>query len=315
MADNQNQATASQVASIANADIDSLLAKTEKFINTMYVIRDSFSLIPDKEHIGTCINRADLLEMRDDFVRELVLTVVRWVYSKEKESALLKEFEEGREPSAAGTLLYKRAVNKFRQSNLKGQFSELLLANLLQHYFKAVPLLRKMPITTNPELERNGADAIHISREGDTYRLFLGEAKTYGGASPGRLKPALKEAVKDILEKYRNHRTELDLYVFEDFIPSELEHLARSYLEGTLDNIEIHLVCIVTYEMHDIPSGSNRQDILNKIMDCIRKESVGLKDAREFRDIPAQLYPRINYIIFPVQGLDDLIDSFKGQLV
>jgi len=45
--------------------------------------------------------------------------------------------------------LLDKTWNKFRGSSLQGQFSELPLCNLLQHYFRAAPLPRNMPITTS----------------------------------------------------------------------------------------------------------------------------------------------------------------------
>lgn len=61
---------------------------------------------------------------------------------------------------------------KFRKGCPQGQYGELLLFNFIQHFFKAAPLLRKMPITTNPGLERHGADAIHYLDNGDEQIFF-----------------------------------------------------------------------------------------------------------------------------------------------
>lgn len=108
-------------------NIDKLLANTQAFINTMYVVREDFSLTPNKNHIGTCINYADLIEMREEFIEELVHTVTQFVYSKNKQSKLVSEFSKDRDNSAAQSKLVKRAKTKFRTSYLQGQFSELLV--------------------------------------------------------------------------------------------------------------------------------------------------------------------------------------------
>jgi len=161
-------------------DVDSILIKTDAFIRTMYAVRDDFGLAADTRHLATCINRVDLQEMRDRFIEELTNTIVAFVYSPEKQLEIKnKLIEDGRDESNAWVHLLKRARKKFRPSDLRGQFSELLLCNLLQHYYKAAPLLRKMSITTNPALERNGSDAIHLAVCDGKYRMYLGEAKTY----------------------------------------------------------------------------------------------------------------------------------------
>src|SRR5579863_2901488 len=159
--------------------IEDLLVSTEAFIKTMHAVRDIFSFEPTKQHIATCINYADLQEMRNSFIREMKNMINSFVYSAVKQQSLIEAFSDGRDLAGAYTELHQRACDKFRTSSLKGQFSELLLCNLLQHYFRAAPLLRKMPITTNPQVERHGADAIHVGENAGKRILYLGEAKTF----------------------------------------------------------------------------------------------------------------------------------------
>lgn len=295
-------------------EIDKLLAKTEAFINTMYYIKDDFSLLPEKEHIGTCINYLDLQEMRDEFIEEMVSTVVEYVYSRDKQIKLTQTFaKEGREASAAYEKLSMRAKKKFRKGFLKGQFSELLLFNLLQHHFKAAPLLRKMRITTNPNLERNGADAFHISKKNGKYIIYLGEAKTYNRQKYS-LKTALDEAILSILEHYNNHRSELDLYLYEDFIPNELEQIAEDYKNGTLNDIEIHLVCMIAYDNKKQIYGSNKDELLAAEIASIREETNTIKKDIFKKKIPSNLLPRFNYVIFPIKEMEALINSFQKYL-
>lgn len=290
-------------------DIESLLVKTEALIDTMYYIYDDFSLIPKKNHIGTIINYSDLQQMRDNFVEEMIDTVVKYVYSEEKQNKIVEEFvNEGRDKSAAYSKLIRKATQKFRRDHIQGQFSELLLFNLLQYHFKAVPLLRKMPITTNPKLERNGADAFHISYQNGKYILYLGEAKTYSS-----LRSALKDSISSILEHYNNHRNELNLYIYEDFIPPKLEKIADDYINGKLKDIEIHLVCMITYDNKNNVSGMCREELINSEISSIAEETKKIKE-NMFREIPDILIPRINYIIFPIKNMNELLEIFEKNL-
>jgi hypothetical protein len=296
-------------------DINALLAQTDAFINTMHCVRHSFGLTPEKEHIGTCINYVDLVEMRTQFIEELTNTIVTFVYAPDKQRNIRDAFvAEGREESAAWQSLYRRARKKFRASNLQGQFSELLLCNLLQHYFKAAPLVRKMPLTTNPGMERNGADAIHIAREGDTYRLYVGEAKTYNRQN-GSLRAALNDAVSDVVEKhYLRLHEELNLYTYEDFVPPELEDIARRFRDGTLTNVEVHFVCIVAFNEKGEITGATRAKRIESIERRLIEAAADAATAPVFARVSPDLIPRMNYILFPIREMAALIDAFEQQL-
>ncbi|QDG52129.1 DUF1837 domain-containing protein [Persicimonas caeni] len=297
-----------------DVDFEQLRVQFDAFMDTLYVVRDHFNIPPEKDHVATCISYADLQEMREEFVVELVNCIEDFVYSKAKQTEMLALFEKKRSERAASRHLFRHCVKKFRVSSVKGQFSELLLSNLIQYFFKAVPLLRKMKITTNPELERNGADAIHIGRRGDKFILYIGEAKTYDRKSGG-LRDALTDAVGDLIQHhYKNHRRELDLYVYDEFLPPELEAVAQGYQSGEATNIEVHLVCIVTYDEKNSWNGATRQEILDSVIDSIWSQTQRAKSWKVFESIPTNLIPRINYILFPVQEMDDLLNMFKQEL-
>lgn len=297
-------------------DLDPLIAKTDALLNTMYAVQEDFGLtLSTAKHIGTCINFVDLQEMRTQFIEELTNTVLTYVYAPTRQSKLCGDLmKQGRDEAGAWRQLYKRARAKFRPSSLHGQFSELLLCNLLQHYYRAVPLVRKMSLTTNPKLERNGADAIHIAKAGGSYRLFIGEAKTYD-RQHGGLKEALVDGIKDLIKKhYQDHANELNLYTFEDFVPPELEEIARRYRAGSLTDVEVHLVCIVAYDEKTDVVGNSRQEKLDCIMHTLREAIKQAAKAKAVTTIPQELVPRVNCIFFPVQKMDELIETFRAEL-
>ncbi|MGN8648332.1 HamA C-terminal domain-containing protein [Gracilibacillus sp. HCP3S3_G5_1] len=314
---------------ILKVNDEELIRETQTFIDSMYAIDDDFLLNTPGKQIGTCINYRDLKEMRESFISELVLTVTDYVYSRSKQNSLFIEFSSKRSPAAANHKLVEHSKSKFRRpkklrdpssqdeesktSLLQGQFSELLLFNLLKYYFKAIPFCRKMPITTNTKLERNGADAIHLAAENGTYKLFIGEAKTYNRKN-GSLKDALEDSINDVIYKhYENIDNELNLYTY-DFLPDEYKELAKDFTEGRLDNFEIHLVCIVTYNLKNNPEGMNRQEKLANIINDIRNQTKRAQSWKIFRDIPKELRPRLNYIIFPVNKMNDLIEKFEKKI-
>ncbi|MFB3226642.1 DUF1837 domain-containing protein [Exiguobacterium sp. PHA03] len=304
-------------SNILEVDIDSLVSKLDSFVKTLHFYKDDYSIGNNNEHIGMCINYADLIEMRQEFLEELQSTVISYVYDKKKQEKLLNQFNIGtqRDDGSAWIKLYQHTRKKFRRNSLQGQFSELLIFNLLQYHFRAIPLLRKMPITTNPNLERNGADAIHINIENGIYKIFIAEAKTYN-RKKGGLKEGLKDAISDLYEKhYINHRNELDLYIYEDFISADIEQIAIDYKEGNnLNQFEVHLVCIVTYDMKKDIDLTSRDTALNSLIQDIKDETMNFTTLKAYNDFPKHLRPRLNLIMFSVKALQDLIDDFTKQL-
>src|SRR5690606_26035084 len=146
----------------------------------IYWFYEDLDLMPKKKHYGLSINYSDIKERKDDFLSELVNTIVSWVYNNSKSKSLLDErFAESKDLGNAISFVTNQAYKKFRPGYPQGQFGELLLFNLIQHYYKAVPALRKQRITTSIGHERFGADAIHYKRDGDTNVLILGESKCY----------------------------------------------------------------------------------------------------------------------------------------
>lgn len=293
---------------------DSLLTDTRSLISKMVYLREDFGLVPQNDHVGTAIGYSDLIELNDEFVNELTNGIIRFVYSKDKEEKIVEQLmKEGRDRPSAYSELQRRSHNKFRKSNVKGQFSELLIFYLLQYHFRAVPVLRKMKITTNPALERNGADAIHVSSEGEKYKFYLAECKTYD-AKGKNFNSALYDSLEDILKHYIEHRSELDLYTFEDFIPEKLEGLVRRYLEGNADNIEVNLVCLVAYRNDEDIEGSNQKELEESSIQSI-KAAVSSIDVKTLKQkVPDNLNTRIHYVLFPINDVEAILKKFEARI-
>ncbi|MBI1224107.1 MAG: DUF1837 domain-containing protein [Bacteroidetes bacterium] len=290
---------------------------TQMFMNHVHWVQQSFNLLPNKEHYGTCINYIDRQEFREEFCKELVNTITEWIYSQTEAEKILNNFiAQGRTNLNAQAALVDLTFEKFRNKDCRelvsqGQFGELLLFNLLQSFFSAVPLLRKMPITTSGEMERYGADAIHYTFKGGKNILYLGEAKTY--TSKYQFNTAFKDAIESILNTYQNHRKELGLYVYDSFINEPLTNIAIAYKNGTLKNTEIHLVSIITYCENKSFEKNSEKEIKENIINIIAERGQGV-DRKLFDQIEDGLLPRLNYIVFPIWELDELISQFQKRI-
>lgn len=297
-------------------DILKRLIKNDSLFNMIGVIVQQYDILPNnKAHIGAYIEYQDIQELRDGFVEELSDTIVDWIYSSEKYEEIKKKLvNSGRSEAAASQYIGRKAKNKFRANKnsenvlIQGQMGELLLYHFIQKCMKAVPLLRKMNIATSSDHERFGADAIHFKIENDKNIIILGEAKTY--TSKYKFNEAFSDALDSILNTYNKHRSELGLYVHEDFLDDEMNVVAEKYLNNTLESVEIQLVSIVTYnelsKIDKIDENTIRNNIKKIIEDRYRNFD---KNKIDISKNP--ILSRITYIVFPVWDLKELAEKFQ----
>lgn len=288
---------------------DNLLTNTDSLFNQMFWFEQDISTPKAASHRGVAIKYLDIKELRDGFIRELKSTATSWVYSKSKYKKIFDEELLKRSGDIQNTAAYIAEVadKKFRKGHPQGQYGELLLFNLIQHFFKAPPLLRKMSITTNPGLERHGADAIHY-REDDTHKLFiLGESKCY--ESKYSFNKALEASVNSIIDSFENIDEELVLYQHDDFIEEELQSVAKSLKDGDIDSPRFELVCLIAYEENKNIEAPSQEDVLSNIKSCLdyRWANVDSNLYNGKRDVVVE---RIHYIVFPTWSLDELLERF-----
>ena len=241
---------------------------------------------------------------------KLVDTIAAWVYNKKKAKNIIayKLETTGDDIGNAATFLTRQAFSKFRPGYPQGQFGELLLFNFIQYFFEAVPLLRKQRITTAVGHERFGADAVHFKLDGEKNVLILGESKCY--ESSYKFKNAFETSLASILTTFDNFDKELNLYTYDDFIEPELESIAKSYKEGTLNNIHFELVCLIAYNETKELKGKNEAEIKANIISIIEERCKSI-DGNIYSTIKDAILDRINYIIFPVWELDVLLKDFQ----
>lgn len=300
-------------------DILKRLVQNDALFRKIHVITQTYDILPnDKEHIGAYIEYQDINELREDFLEELTDSIVDWIYSSEKFNELKqKAISKGKTEAAATQEVGRKAKQKFRANHnsdkllIQGQLGELLLFHFIQRCMKAVPLLRKMNITTSSEHERFGADAIHYKVEKEKNILILGEAKTYTSAY--KFTEAFSDALESIVNTYKKHRSELNLYVHEDFLDVEMNAVAEEYLNNTLDNVEIQLVSIITYNETKQLKIEKEEEIKSQIEEVIENRYKKY-DNRKIDITNNPILKRITYIVFPVWDLKDLAERFQNMI-
>lgn len=295
------------------------LIQNDALFRKVHIVTQKYDILPnDKEHIGAYIEYQDINELREEFLEELIDSIVDWIYSSEKFSELKqKAMNNGKSEAAAAQEVGRKAKMKFRANHnsdkllIQGQMGELLLFHFIQRCMKAVPLLRKMNITTSSEHERFGADAIHYKIENGKNILVLGEAKTY--TSKYKFAEAFSDALESIINTYKKHRSELNLYVHEDFLDVEMNEIAEQYLNNTLAKVEIQLVSIITYNEVTQLELESEEDIKAQIERVIADRYKQYdNDKIDIENNP--ILKRITYIVFPVWNLKDLAEKFQNMI-
>ena len=106
----------------------------------------------------------------------------------------------------------------------------------------------------------------------------------------------------------------MNLYLYEPFVPPELENAARDFREGRLNNGEVHLVCIIAYDLQGTASGQSAEARMQATIQAVRDGVLDVCETPKFRSIDPDLIPRLNYILFPVRELDALVELFRKKL-
>jgi len=304
---------------IDEAYIQNNLINNDSLFNYVYVIEQNFDIIPNtNNHYGATIEYQDITELRKEFLNELYDSIQDWVYSSKKYNKLKTiAINKGKTDSAAANEISRQARATFRGNRnsqnilIQGQFGELLLFHFIQRLQKAMPLLRKMKITTSSKHERFGADAIHFKYEQKKPIIILGEAKTY--TSEYKFNEAFTDAITSILNTYKNHRDEINFYTHEDFLDPEMDEIAEQYINNTLKDVEVHLVSIVVYNETSDVMGNTRDEIIQKITEVIKNKYSNF-DKNKIDIKNNTILKRITYIIFPIWKLDELISDFQQML-
>ena len=158
---------------LQESEITKRLMPNKALFADIHVISKKFDILPDGNvHYGASIAYQDLQELREDFLVDLMDTIVDWIYSADKYAVLKeKETKKGKSEATAHASVQRRARDKFRKGSgntllVQGQFGELLLFHFIQKCMKAVPLLRKMKITNPKTMSRLIEIALNTSNRG-----------------------------------------------------------------------------------------------------------------------------------------------------
>lgn len=292
------------------------LIDNDSLFKNLYIFHRRFDILPsDKEHIGSSIAYEDINELRDEFIEELIGSMIDWVYCSEKYDSLLQQsINDGRSESAAAYHIRNKAIRKFRKdivdnmSSAYRQIAELVLFHFIQRFIRAVPILRKENIYKNSNCEYISSDAIHYKYEEDANIIVLGQSIIFDNSY--NFKQAFEKSLDLAVDKHRSLRRDLNLYTYENFLDKEMIKIAESYLNKTMENTKVNLVNIVIYNENQTLNITEEEDIRIQVESLIEQRYKDFNnDVIDSKNSP--ILKRITYIILPIWELEELVKIFQ----
>lgn len=295
------------------------LINNESLFKNLHVLHKNFDISPsDRKHIGSSITYEDTNELREDFLDELLDTMIDWVYCSEKYDELVQQsMNEGRSKANASQSVVKKIEKKFRRDIVEKrtsayrQITELILFHFIQRFMGAVPLLRKENIYSGNDCECICSNAVHYKYESNKNVIVLGNSIIFKNTcSFGQ---NFEKSLDIVIDKYKNIRKDLYLYTYENFLSKEMIEIAESYLSKNMKDININLVNIVIYNEEQMLNMTDEEDIKMQIESLIENRYKDFNNnIIDTKDSSA--VKRITYIIFPIWELEELIKLFQDKI-
>ena len=165
--------------------------------------------------------------------------ITQFCFTAEKRKELT-EFERN--------AINQQARELFRKDPKTGQPGELLVYLFIEAVLGAPQVLKKMPLTTNPNEERKGSDGVHIRiTDGGLLELIFAEAKLFQ-----TFNNALAKAFKSMGDFYTSPTKALEKSYFTkgySEVPEPLKDLIVSFLEGkNVNNSREVYACLVGFD-------------------------------------------------------------------
>jgi uncharacterized protein DUF1837 len=174
-------------------------------------------------------------------VETLITYITHFCFTSERRAGLTEQ-QRNR--------VFMEAKKLFRKNPTTGQPGELLVYFLIEAVLQAPQVLKKMPMTTNPNDERKGSDGVHVRWAGDgegaLLELIFAEAKMHKDFAA-----ALASAFVSMTDFHNSATRDLEISYFLNafsLLTSEQRQTLTSYIDGENKNKcqQVH-VCLVGY--------------------------------------------------------------------
>ena len=178
--------------------------------------------------------------------------------------------------------MWMQARDLFRLSEQSGQVGELLVYFLLETVLHAPQALKKMPMTTNPKLERQGSDGVHLrwDEEAAVLEVIFAESKIHKVFSA-----ALNDAFTSIegFHDSRTKRHEVTAFTsaFSNLDP-ELQRKVVEYIEGeNVSHCRLAQACLIGFNWseYECLNDQRREQFTKEFEERYRAWARGIRES------------------------------------
>lgn len=285
--------------------------------------KDYSGLFSTIEHQISC-NRAPAASIRLHFIRHdagglvpigkvvdtLISYITHFCFTSERRADLDEN---------ARNRTFVEARRLFRNSPTSGQPGELLVYFLIEAVLQAPQILKKMPITTNPNDERKGSDGVHMrwAADGELLEVIFAEAKLHKNFGN-----ALTSAFKSMTDFHNSEAKELEInYFLNSFslLSLEQQKVIASYVEG--ENKEkcqqVH-VCLIghTWQEYDCLNNAEKDKFLKEFDNRYKTWAVTEMKPKLDSELAAFGHPylRFEFFFLPFTSVDNFRNLFLESL-
>jgi hypothetical protein len=191
----------------------------------------------------------------------------------------------------------------------RGEFGELILHLLLRDWCDTTPLISKIYFKDAHNVNVHGFDGIHITDDGTTKKLWLGESKLYSDGIGG-----VKELAKDVLHHVNGDYLKKEFELIRRKLPNDTPNIEywldlmhkHKNLDDVFDTIVIPLVCTYSSKIFN-----DYDTTCKEYFEALEKECRTLFDTFSSKvDTDVELL----LLLLPVPNKDELNSQLDSKL-
>jgi len=246
----------------------------------------------------------------DKVVDTLISYITHFCFTSQRRAGLSEQ---------ARNRIFVEAWRLFRASPTTGQPGELLVYFLIEAVLRAPQVLKKMPITTNPNDERKGSDGVHmrwVDKE-ESLEVIFAEAKLHK-----QFAAALSSAFSSMNDFHNSPAKNLEINYFLNafsLLSAEEQKIITSYVEGENKRKcqEVH-VCLIghTWEQYSCLQTGEKTAFLEEFEE--RYLAWALAEMSPKLNAKLATFPhshlRFEFFFLPFPSVDNFRELFLASL-
>ena len=214
--------------------------------------------------------------------------------------------------------MWMQARDLFRLTEQSGQVGELLIYFLLETVLHAPQALKKMPMTTNPKMERQGSDGVHLrwDEPAQVLEVIFAESKIHKLFSAG-LTDAF--ASIDSFHDSRTKRHEVTAFTsaFSNLDP-ELQKKVVDYIEGeNVSHCRLTQACFIGFNWteYECLTDQRREQFTKEFEIRYRTWAAGIRDSLNGKlQALKHKHLRFEFFMLPFRDVEAFRTWFNEEL-